>query len=92
MSAGSFQAFRVVIREGEDGWVRAHVAPMHSMDGAVCVATISLSMCKLDEAVFDQFKTLCRLIAGAVTIDTFGVAPHSMDEQKVDPAQGGATP
>lgn len=92
MSGGSVQGFRVAVREGDDGWVRAYLARPDSMEGAVCVATISLQMCKLDEAVFDQFKALCRLVAGAVTVETFGVAPSRIDEQKVNPTHGGAAP
>jgi len=89
VSADSVQGFRVAIRECEDGWVRAYLAKPHTMDDALCVAAISLQMCQLDEAAFDQFKTLCRLIAGAVTVDTFGVAPTRIDEQKANSARGG---
>lgn len=90
MSANTIKGFRVAVRGEDDGWVRAHLTPADSMKGALCVASISLQMCQLDDAIFDQFKTLCRLIAGAVTIDVFGVAPSRIDEQQVDPAKGGA--
>jgi hypothetical protein len=90
MSAGETKAFRVAVRGHKDGVVRAWLSRPDTMEGAVCIASISQAVCDADEAVFDKFKELCRAAAVAVSIETFGVAPLRFEEISVPPEKGGA--
>ena len=76
------EAFRIAMREEPDGFVRAYMAPLGSMEGAVLIASISANLMRLDESLFDKFKELVRLAAGVLSVETFGVAPAHMLERE----------
>ncbi len=82
------QAFRIAVRPDDNGMACAWLTKPDTMDGAVCIASVSIAVCEMDEAVLDHFKALCTLMAGVISIDAAGVAPTRIEVQQVDPMTG----
>lgn len=65
------EAFRVAVRR-EGATINAYMAPMHTMEGAKPIASISAGLCQLDRTIFEDFKALVAKSVESLAKASFG--------------------